>query len=179
MVYCTFFYIFYCYHKSRYHCAQGRYTIHHQQIFQKYEHDAPQTLNTYVTNEITAILGTDRWQNNPALSPEDIAALGQVLGMHFEDARADQFMYQDYTEFRQDETGEFIVDSYGERDPFLSSIATQLKPRKEFDNAIKNLILQKMVADGYYVKIEDLIERPALRSGVILRNKPSIRSYPR
>ncbi|MCX7090983.1 MAG: hypothetical protein NTU48_05990 [Legionellales bacterium] len=142
----------------------------HQQIFQKYEHDAPQTLNTYVTNEITAILGTDRWQNNPALSPEDIAALGQVLGMHFEDARADQFMYQDYTEFRQDETGEFIVDSYGERDPFLSSIATQLKPRKEFDNAIKNLILQKMVADGYYVKIEDLIERPALRSGVILRN---------
>ena len=128
------------------------FNAHHKQLFQQYEQEAPCTLMTYLASEINAVLGPNLWDNNSELSRDDLAALLQVLRMHFgDDANPHELIVQE--EYPKD-----------------SSCISRLKPRHEFDDMMRQWVIQKMLKDGYYIGMNQLLYKSSLRREVRLRN---------
>ena len=147
------------------------FNAHHKELFQQYEIEAPCTLMTYLASEINAVLGPNPWDNNSELNRDDIAALLQVLRMHFgDDANPHELIVLEYPEFKTDSLGNFVLDKYKNKITDVSSCISRLKPRHEFDDMIRQWVIQKMLKEGYYIEVKQLLDNSNLCRELTLRN---------
>lgn len=114
--------------------------------FQNYEREIQTTLSTYVISEITAVLNLGAgqvWEGPLEVSPEQVDALSQVFHNMFAEGLMDNFL-------------DTNLDELDSESLAGGGLVVRLKSKQECVAVIRRLIIEKMIAGGFYSDLDHL-----------------------